>query len=63
MGKMKENPRYNIVSCRASDQEYAAIIAALDGRTMADFLLQAAMDKIIAEQQSHYNQHLRACGL
>lgn len=44
MGKMKENPRYNVLSFRASDDELEQINAALnDGETVGDLLRAAAL--------------------
>lgn len=43
MGKMKEHPRYNILSCRVSDEELKRVEAALQGDTMQSLLHAALM--------------------
>lgn len=63
MGKSKEHPRYNIVSVRISDAELAELNRIRSGRPLSDLLLDAVNGLIIAEQQRHYDNHLRAHGL
>lgn len=41
MGKMKENPRYNILSVRVSDDELVRIREAMGPITMQEFLHHA----------------------
>lgn len=56
MGKMKEHPRYNILSLRVSDKELARIRAQVGDGTMQGFLICAVlfalheMDGIDADQ-------------
>lgn len=51
MGRPKENPRYNVLFCRASDCERAEIEEALGRRTVNDFLLEAALEKVRRDRQ------------
>ena len=60
MGKMKENPRYNIISTRISDADYFAIIEALSGRSLAEYLQQAISEKLIRDRQLDLDEYLRS---
>lgn len=47
MGKMLENPRYEVLSFRVSDEERDAIKAVVPkGGNLAQFLRDAALDKV-----------------
>lgn len=50
MGAMKENPRYNVLSFRASDEERAVIEAAINGGSKQTFLLAAALEKVMHDE-------------
>ena len=64
MGKTKPNPRYNILSCRVSDELKECIDRALGGRTRQDFLHRAVTDLLISERrQAHIDDHLRSIGV
>lgn len=63
MGKYKENPRYNVLSLRVSDQIYFDVVSALNGRTVADYLAAAIEEKLIRDRQLALDEHLRANGL
>lgn len=63
MGKMIENPRYNIVSTRISDPAYFGVIEALQGRSLAEYLCQAINEKLIRDRQLALDEHLRAHGI
>lgn len=52
MGKMKENPRYNVVSCRVSDAMNQSINHALGKRTRQEFVHEAIEAKLIEERQA-----------
>ena len=52
MGKMIENPRYNIVTVRISDYELAELDIMRKGRKRSHILLEAIQEKIIQERQS-----------
>lgn len=52
MGRMKENPRYNIISVRISDAELAELTSISNGRALSQLLLEALNDKIINHRQS-----------
>lgn len=44
MGRMKEHPRYNVISLRVSDAELAKIKACLaDSENVSDFLRDSAL--------------------
>ena len=51
MGRMKENPRYNVVSCRVSDDTKQIINHALGNQTMQDFIHTAIEEKLISDRQ------------
>lgn len=52
MGRMKEHPRYNIISCRISDDTKACVEKALSGRTVQEFLHTAIEEKLINDRQA-----------
>lgn len=56
MGRMKEHPRYNVLSCRVSDAQLAEISRALDGRTVQHYLIAAITEKIINDRQAEIDQ-------
>lgn len=60
MGKMKEHPRYNIISVRISDRELAELNRIRNARPLSGLLLEAVNNLIIAEQQNHYDRHLQS---
>lgn len=48
MARMKENPRYNVMSLRASDEEEKLLLAAAEKssqQNVAKFLLAAGLEK------------------
>jgi len=65
MGRMKENPRYNILSTRADDASYFAIIesANVAGCCLAEFILTACQEKVSRDCQLRMDEHLRAHGV
>lgn len=63
MGKMIEHPRYNIVCTRLSDADYFALVEALRGRSMAEYLQQAISEKLIRDGQVAMDEFLRAQGV
>ena len=46
MGKMKQHPRYNVISCRVTDAELAEIAAVVGNGNRAEFMLQAILDAV-----------------
>ena len=56
MGRMKEHPRYNVMSFRASDAELARIVAAIGEVSRQEFLLTAVMEKIVNDRQTRMDQ-------
>lgn len=63
MGKMKENPRYNVLCFRAADRDYFDIVAAANGRPLADFLLKAAQEKVVRDRQQAVDNYLQGVSL
>lgn len=51
MGRMKPDPRYNVLSCRVSDDTKKCIEHALTGRTFQEFLHEAIEEKLTRERQ------------
>ena len=60
MGKMKPNPRYNVVSCRVSDEMKQSISHARGSRTVQEFTHEALEAKLIEERQARIDAHIRA---
>ena len=58
MGKIKENPRYNVISCRASKSERLEIAAVVGNGNLSLFLLDAAMEKVRREKQRRIDHAL-----
>lgn len=46
MGKMKENPRYNVVSCRIDDETFDKIITTSNTYNMSAFIYDAIQEKL-----------------
>lgn len=59
MGKMKQNPRYNVLSFRATDEELAEIRAAIGRRTRQAFLLEAVREKIVGDRQRAVDERVK----
>ncbi|HIJ95801.1 MAG TPA: hypothetical protein HPP94_08720 [Desulfuromonadales bacterium] len=49
---MKQHPRYNIISCRISDETKASVEKALSGRSVQEFLHAALEEKLINDRQA-----------
>jgi hypothetical protein len=60
MGKMKQNPRYNVISCRVSDKTKAGIERFLNGRSVQQFVHDAIEAKIIEARQAPFDALVRA---
>lgn len=58
MGKMKEHPRYNVLSLRVSDYELREVTEHIKG-SRQDYLLQALMEKITRDRQASFDDHLK----
>ena len=54
MGKSKQNPRYNVISCRTSDAERDRIWAAVGNGNLSAFILEAVLEKIEREAVSAF---------
>jgi hypothetical protein len=50
MGKTKQNPRYNVISCRVADDELAQLNAAVLSVKRGTFIREAVMEKIEREK-------------
>lgn len=59
MGRQKQNPRYNVLSCRVSDDLRQCIEHALDGRTVQQFLDAAIQEKLINDRQARFDAIVR----
>lgn len=59
MGRRKQNPRYNILSCRVSDAQHASITQALDGRKVQQYLIEAITEKLVNDRQAQINNLFR----
>jgi len=51
MGKIRQHPKYNVLSCRASDAEWEEIDAVIGNGNRSAFLLEAALEKVRRERQ------------
>lgn len=60
MGKMLENPRNNVLSFRATDEDTSEIRRAAGDLPVADFLAEAVREKLINDRQRQFNSQLRA---
>jgi len=60
MGAKTENPRYNVLSFRASDEERQVIEAAINGGKKQDFLLAAALEKVLHDEDYSYRERFNA---
>ena len=58
MGRMKENPRYNVVSCRVSEDTKISLYHALGGRSVQQFVHDAITAKLIEERQARIDNIL-----
>lgn len=56
MGRTKQHPRYNVLSCRVSDSLKQSINHALGSRTMQQFMHEAAEAKLIEERQARVDK-------
>ncbi len=59
MGKTKPNPRYNVLSCRVSDELRKCVEHALGGQTRQDFLYRAIMEKLVRDRQARIDDITR----
>lgn len=51
MGRMKQNPRYNVLSFRVSDEELAVIESVMIGGSRNDFLRDAVLKQAVEDDQ------------
>lgn len=58
MGRMKQNPRYNVISFRVSDEELQVIEAAINGGSRQSFLLAAALEKILRDEDYSFRERV-----
>lgn len=59
MEAKKQNPRYNIVSCRVSDELRQSIKHTLGNRSVQNFLHSAIEEKLIEERQARIDRIVR----
>ena len=62
MGKMKESPRYNVLSFRCDDYELREILERVDG-SRQEYILQAVMEKVVRDRQMSMDEYLRSMGV
>lgn len=60
MGKMKQHPKYNVVSFRISDATKAHLDNTLGGRSVQEFVHAAVEAKLIEERQAPFDALVRA---
>ena len=60
MGKMTQHPRYNVVSCRVSDDTKHSINHARGCRSMQAYVHEALEEKLINDRQSRIDTLVRA---
>lgn len=51
MGRMKQHPRYNVLSVRVSDDTHKCISHALSGRSVQEYVHAAIEEKLINDRQ------------
>lgn len=59
MGAKKQNPRYNVICCRVSDELKQSINHALGDRSVQDFVHAAVEAALIEERQARIDAILR----
>jgi len=63
MGLTKENPRYNVISCRVSDDMRQRISHALGNCTVQEYMHAALEEKLISDRQSSMDDYLKGLGV
>ncbi|MFZ2949537.1 MAG: hypothetical protein WA003_08630 [Desulfuromonadaceae bacterium] len=58
MGAMKQNPKYNVLSFRVSDEELKVIEAAINGGSKQNFLLAAALEKVLHDEDYDFRERV-----
>lgn len=56
MGRKKQQPRYNVLSCRVSDAQLAEISKSLNGRKIQHYLIGAITEKLINDRQAEIDE-------
>lgn len=56
MGKMKQHPRYNVISLRVSDEELTDIKSEIGPGTRQNWLMDAVTEKLARARQKGKNQ-------
>lgn len=61
MGKTKENPRYNILSLRCSNEELAVILqgVAMANIAKSNYLLRAALDTARRQEEEQVRERVK----
>lgn len=59
MPKYKENPRYNVLSCRVNNDMKQVIKHAVGRRSVQDFLHSAIEEKLINDRQARIDDIVR----
>jgi len=59
MGRLKQHPRYNVLSCRVSDEIRQCVDHARERVTVDEYIRTALEEKLIRDRQERINQ---VCG-
>ena len=59
MGRKKQNPKYNVLSCRVNDDLRQCISHALGQRSIQDFLHTAVEEKLVNDRQARIDKLIR----
>lgn len=60
MGRMKQHPKYNVLSCRVSDDTRKCISHALGGRSVQQFIHAAIEEKLAKNRLAYIARALRS---
>jgi predicted transcriptional regulator len=63
MARMKQSPRYNVISVRISDDDFAELVRICDGRDRSKLMREALSDYMIRQRQMDLDEQLRAHGV
>ena len=58
MGKMKEHPKYNVLSVRVDDDRKKAIVRLNEGRHLSVFFLDAIDEKIVRDEAALFRERV-----
>lgn len=58
MGKTRQHPRYNVLSCRTSDAEWREIEAIIGNGNRSEFVRDAVLEKARRDRQRRFDNAL-----